>query len=216
MSLCLLGSSGAESSFEDASAFFNRLVDLCSTQNNADVLFLHLSQDMGFLDGLVDCISNNTGNLPAEQQIAAINALRALLLKSGEQLYDTSLEAYTPTPVPNMLSGIHEDLHNHLKTRAGSLAQRLVDDAKQPKKKADEAVFSTFRVCPPPLPSFVVFSRETACSQGVVVWLLGRFSLHDPQSPPSGGACGADAAEPSGSAGQLHRPSVEGPVRLAL
>jgi hypothetical protein len=142
----LLGSSGAESSFEDASAFFNRLVDLCSTQNNADVLFLHLSQDMGFLDGLVDCISNNTGNLPAEQQIAAINALRALLLKSGEQLYDTSLEAYTPTPVPNMLSGIHEDLHNHLKTRAGSLAQRLVDDAKQPKKKADEAVFSTFRV----------------------------------------------------------------------
>lgn len=137
---------GAESSFEDASAFFNRLVDLCSTQNNADVLFLHLSQDMGFLDGLVDCISNNTGNLPAEQQIAAINALRALLLKSGEQLYDTSLEAYTPTPVPNMLSGIHEDLHNHLKTRAGSLAQRLVDDAKQPKKKADEAVFSTYRV----------------------------------------------------------------------
>jgi hypothetical protein len=68
------------------------------------------------------------------------------LLKSGEQLYDTSLEAYTPTPVPNMLSGVHEDLHNHLKTRAGSLAQRLVDDAKQPKKKTDEAVFSTYRV----------------------------------------------------------------------
>jgi hypothetical protein len=60
---------GSESSFEDASAFFNRLVDLCSTQNNADVLFQHLSQDMGFLDGLVDCISNNTGNLPAEQQV---------------------------------------------------------------------------------------------------------------------------------------------------
>jgi hypothetical protein len=169
----LLGSSGAESSFEDASAFFNRLVDLCSTQNNADVLFLHLSQDMGFLDGLVDCISNNTGNLPAEQQIAAINALRALLLKSGEQLYDTSLEAYTPTPVPNMLSGIHEDLHNHLKTRAGSLAQRLVGDAKQPKKKADEAVFSTFRVRTstfpsPHNPSFVMFSRETACSRGAL------------------------------------------------
>lgn len=137
---------GSESSFEDASAFFNRLVDLCATQNNADVLFTHLSQDMSFIDGLVDCISNSTRNLAPEQQIAAINALRAILLKSGEQLYDTSLEAYTPTPVPNMLSSIHEDLHNHLKTRAGSLAQKLVEDAKQPRKKTDEAVFSTYRV----------------------------------------------------------------------
>jgi len=135
---------GSGSSFEDASAFFNRLVDLCATQSNADVLFSHLSQNMTFIDGLVDCISNR--NVSAEQQVAAINALRAILLKSGEQLFDTSLEAYTPTPVPNMLASIHEDLHQHLKTRAGALAQRLIDDAKEPKKKGEEAVFSTYRV----------------------------------------------------------------------
>lgn len=85
--------SGSESSFEDAAFFFNRLVDLCATQSNADVLFSHLSHNMTFIDGLVNCISNRDAS--AEQQIAAINALRAILLKSGEQLYDTSLEGKT-------------------------------------------------------------------------------------------------------------------------
>ncbi len=83
---------GADSSFEEASSFFTRLVDICSTQSCADILFVELGRDFSFVDGLVNCISNSSGNTPHEQQVACINALRTLLLKTGEQLYDTSLE----------------------------------------------------------------------------------------------------------------------------
>jgi len=131
----------ADSSFEYASAFFNRLVDQCATQTNADVLFSHLIHDTRFLDGLVDSISNSP---IYEQKVAAINALRAILLKSGEQLFDSALEAYAPTPVPNMLSGIQADLHSHLKTRTDILSQKLVDDSLIPARPPVE--FSTFKV----------------------------------------------------------------------
>lgn len=136
---------GAESSFEDAGAFFVRLVEACATQPHADVLFSDLGRDPTFLDGLVAAIANQSGKTSHDQQVACITCLRVLLLKSGEQLFDTSLEAYTPTPIPNMLGGIHHALHDHLKTRAGSLAQKLLDDA-QPKKHQQDVVFSTYRL----------------------------------------------------------------------
>jgi len=107
----------AISSFEDAHHFFIRLVEVCSTYNNADVLFMDLGRDFTFVDGLLAAIANKSGKIPPQQQIACIYTLKTLLLKSGEQLFDTSLEAYTPTPLPNMLAGIHDDLHQHLKVR---------------------------------------------------------------------------------------------------
>jgi len=66
----------ADSSFEYASAFFNRLVDQCATQTNADVLFSHLIHDTRFLDGLVDSISNS----PIYEQKVGPFASKLLLL----------------------------------------------------------------------------------------------------------------------------------------
>lgn len=52
--------SGAEASFEYASAFFVRLVEQCATQIHADILFSHLINDTRFIDGLLDCISQSS------------------------------------------------------------------------------------------------------------------------------------------------------------
>jgi len=135
----------AASSYEDACHFFVRLVEVCSTYNNADVLFMDLGRNFTFVDGLLSAIANSSGKIASQQQVACIYTLKTLLLKSGEQLYDTSLEAYTPTPLPNMLAGVHEDLHNHLKTRASSLCAKLVADANGP-NDAQPTLFSAYKV----------------------------------------------------------------------
>lgn len=82
---------------------------------------MDLGRDFTFVDGLLDAIANKSGTITPQQQVACIYTLKTLLLKSGEQLFDNALEAYTPTPLPNMLAGIHDDLHQHLKVLPFSL-----------------------------------------------------------------------------------------------
>jgi hypothetical protein len=136
---------GAEASFEYASAFFVRLVEQCATQIHADILFSHLINDTRFIDGLLDCISQSSDDA---SKIVAINALRTILFKSGEQLYDNSLESYSPTPVTNMLSCIQAELHNHMRTRVDVLVQKLTEESNRTGKQSPEVKFSNFRVSP--------------------------------------------------------------------
>eukprot|EP01087_Luapelamoeba_hula_P009297 TRINITY_DN2397_c0_g1_i3.p1 TRINITY_DN2397_c0_g1~~TRINITY_DN2397_c0_g1_i3.p1 ORF type:complete len:742 (+),score=202.89 TRINITY_DN2397_c0_g1_i3:141-2366(+) len=136
----------AESSFEDAGAFFTRLVELCSTFSNADILFTDIARDFAFVNGLMDAIGNKSGRVSKEQQVACIYALKALLVKSGEQLFDASLEAYAPTPLPNMLAGIHDELHEHLKSQITTLCNVVLEEAKVKGPQEPDTVYSSYTV----------------------------------------------------------------------
>eukprot|EP01089_Gocevia_fonbrunei_P022523 TRINITY_DN9141_c0_g1_i1.p1 TRINITY_DN9141_c0_g1~~TRINITY_DN9141_c0_g1_i1.p1 ORF type:complete len:694 (-),score=157.19 TRINITY_DN9141_c0_g1_i1:28-2109(-) len=124
----IYGDSGL-SSFEEASNFFVQLVEACSSYNSADVLFKELGQNFTFVDGLINGICNTSGKTPKEQQVACIHALRALVLKSGEQLFDQSLDAYTQTPLPNMLRGIRVPIHQRLHDKVKLLSEKILNDA---------------------------------------------------------------------------------------
>eukprot|EP00005_Dracoamoeba_jomungandri_P005080 CAMPEP_0174258370 /NCGR_PEP_ID=MMETSP0439-20130205/7367_1 /TAXON_ID=0 /ORGANISM="Stereomyxa ramosa, Strain Chinc5" /LENGTH=662 /DNA_ID=CAMNT_0015341847 /DNA_START=17 /DNA_END=2005 /DNA_ORIENTATION=- len=120
---------GSESSFEDASAFFIRVVEACSIQNNADIMFSELVENTTFLDGLMSCISEKNTKGRKRQQVSCIYSLQTLLLKSGEQLFNTSLEAYAPTPLPNMLTSIRTGLHAHLAQYITVFYEKLIANA---------------------------------------------------------------------------------------
>ena len=124
---------------------------------------MDLGRDFTFVDGLLAAIANTSSKIIPQQQVACIYTLKTLLLRSGEQLYDTSLEAYTPTPLPNMLAGIHDDLHQHLKvipfpspslqnkhfffhkTRAQALCAKLLADANGP-NDSQATPYSSYKV----------------------------------------------------------------------
>eukprot|EP01090_Pellita_catalonica_P010058 TRINITY_DN213_c0_g1_i1.p1 TRINITY_DN213_c0_g1~~TRINITY_DN213_c0_g1_i1.p1 ORF type:complete len:643 (-),score=92.13 TRINITY_DN213_c0_g1_i1:31-1959(-) len=142
----LYSEKGTES-FEEASDFFIKLVELVCSYNGADILFETLGQNPKFVYGLVDCIVNESGTSSKQHQTACVFALRSLLIKTGEQLYDQSLESMGQVVLKNMLSGVHDRLHEYLKSKVGALAQRLLSDADSANKRTDNNVqYNTYTV----------------------------------------------------------------------
>ncbi|KAL6062206.1 EF-hand domain-containing protein [Balamuthia mandrillaris] len=155
---------GAESSYEDASAFFIRLVESCCSFRNADVLFMDIGRNQSLVEGLLHAMTNQCEYpVSHDQQIACMYALRMLLIKSGEKLFDQSLEAYTPVPLPNMLTCVRNDLLNLLKSKAALLGDRLLvedgiytgsqlknkDSAVSKQKESGEFKYSSFVIKKP-------------------------------------------------------------------
>jgi hypothetical protein len=71
---------------------------------------------------LFQVICNKDKDYPEEQQKAAALVIRELLVKSGEKMFDQS----DLRPLPNMLSAIHDKLHEFGKPYASDLAELLV------------------------------------------------------------------------------------------
>jgi len=114
------------------SDFFIKLLEKLASLEMSGILFISLCRTSSFIDGLFKVI--NAGEESAyteEQQKAAANVLRELLIKSGEKILD---HTDITKPLPNMLSAVHDKLHDYAKPHIPKLAEVLVqiDNSKAP------------------------------------------------------------------------------------
>jgi len=75
------------------------------------------------MDGLFEVLENED-KYSAEQKQANAFVLRELLIKSGQKMFE---QADFSKPLPNMLSAVHDKLHEFAKTHATALSNVLIN-----------------------------------------------------------------------------------------
>lgn len=121
--------------------FFNKLLEKLSSFEMSGILFISLCRTSIFVDGLFKVATNTTDEYPLEQRQACSSVLRELLIKSGEKIFEQSEFA---RPMPNMLSAIHDKLHEHAKNHVADLCNALIFMDGQ--KKENIVPFSAFTI----------------------------------------------------------------------
>eukprot|EP01118_Nematostelium_gracile_P013660 TRINITY_DN5190_c0_g1_i1.p1 TRINITY_DN5190_c0_g1~~TRINITY_DN5190_c0_g1_i1.p1 ORF type:complete len:642 (+),score=169.38 TRINITY_DN5190_c0_g1_i1:118-2043(+) len=120
--------------------FFVKLLEKLSSFEMSGILFISLCRSSTFVEGLFRVATNPEGYPLAQRQTCA-NVLRELLLKSGEKMFE---HADFARPIPNMLSAIHDKLHDHSKVFVAPLCEALIYI--DGKKKENSIPFSAFVV----------------------------------------------------------------------
>jgi len=121
--------------------FFIKLLEKLSSFEMSGILFISLCRSSAFVDGLFKSATNVDEAYPLEQRQACANVLRELLLKSGEKMFE---HADFARPMPNMLSAVHDKLHDHAKAFIVPLAEALINMDSQ--KKENVIPFSAFTI----------------------------------------------------------------------
>jgi len=121
--------------------FFIKLLEKLSSFEMSGILFISLCRSSSFVDGLFKAATNTDDTYPYEQRHACSMVLRELLLKSGEKMFEHA--DYTK-PMPNMLSAVHDKLHDHAKAFIVPLSEALINLDLQ--KKESSIPFSSFTV----------------------------------------------------------------------
>lgn len=121
--------------------FFIKLLEKLSSFEMSGILFISLCRSSTFVDGLFKVATSIDDTYPFEQRHACAMVLRELLLKSGEKMFEHA--DYT-RPMPNMLSAVHDKLHDHAKAFVVPLVEVLINLDAQ--KKENAIPFSAFTV----------------------------------------------------------------------
>jgi len=100
------------------------LIEKLSQHELSGVLLISLCRTSSFIDGLFKTIISDDGTHTQAQKLACSSILRELLIKSGEKMFTEQTDFVRQ--VPNMLSSIHEKVHEYAKSYAGQLASVLV------------------------------------------------------------------------------------------
>jgi len=115
-----------------ASEFFVRLLEKLASHELSGILFINLCKNSNFVDGLFKVIVADDGTHPQNQKLACAHVLRELLIKSGEKVFDQSEFS---RPLPNMLSAIHDKVHEYSKPYVEPLCNTLINiDQKRTEK----------------------------------------------------------------------------------
>lgn len=121
--------------------FFNKLLEKLSSFEMSGILFISLCRSSTFVDGLFKGATCCTDSFPLEQRQACATVLRELLIKSGEKIFEHSEFA---RPMPNMLSAVHDKLHEHAKAHVPDLCNVLIHIDGQKREKS--IPFSSFTI----------------------------------------------------------------------
>jgi len=105
-----------------AGEFFIRLLDKLSSHELSGILFISLCRTPFFINGLFSAIL--ASETPAIQKQTCVRVLRDLLFKSSEKMYE---QADFSRPLPNMLSAIHDKLHQYAKCFVPDLCNLLIE-----------------------------------------------------------------------------------------
>jgi hypothetical protein len=106
------------------------------------VLFISLCRSTSFIDGLFKAVSSEDDSCSLEQRQACANVLRELLLKSGEKVFE---QTDFSKPIPNMLSAIHDKLHEHAIVHLEKLCT-VITNMENQKSVASSIPFSSYAV----------------------------------------------------------------------
>jgi len=120
-----------------AAEFFVKLLEKLASLEMSGILFISLCRTSVFTDGLFSRLINKDGDAKIEQQKACALVLRELLIKSGEKLFDQASD-FTK-PLPNMLSSIHDKLHDYSKVYITDLCNVFIE---MDDKKGNETALS--------------------------------------------------------------------------
>lgn len=115
------------------SDWFIKLLEKLSSFEMSGILFISLCRSSSFIDGLFNAACNR--ELSMKQRTACANVIRELLVKrslefvfsnftSGEKVYDQS---EFNRPMPNMLSAVHDKLHEHAKVHVKAVCDVLIE-----------------------------------------------------------------------------------------
>jgi len=122
--------------------FFIRLIEKLSSFEMSGILFINLCRMPAFIDSLFKLITSEDPKVFLAQRQAAASVLRELLIRSGEKMFEHPEFA---RPMPNMLSAVHDKLHDHAKGHIASVASVLIHmDATQRRDK--EILYSAYTV----------------------------------------------------------------------
>eukprot|EP01114_Cavostelium_apophysatum_P004845 TRINITY_DN1525_c0_g1_i1.p1 TRINITY_DN1525_c0_g1~~TRINITY_DN1525_c0_g1_i1.p1 ORF type:complete len:665 (-),score=256.94 TRINITY_DN1525_c0_g1_i1:84-2078(-) len=102
--------------------FFIRLMEKLSSIEMSGILFISLCRTSAFIDGLFAVLSQDD-KYAEPQRLACANVLRELLLKSGQKVFEPM---DLSKPLPNMLSAIHDKLHDYAKVHVVPLCNILI------------------------------------------------------------------------------------------
>eukprot|EP01119_Soliformovum_irregulare_P008018 TRINITY_DN2074_c0_g1_i1.p1 TRINITY_DN2074_c0_g1~~TRINITY_DN2074_c0_g1_i1.p1 ORF type:complete len:684 (-),score=225.62 TRINITY_DN2074_c0_g1_i1:92-1897(-) len=112
---------------------FIRLIEKLSSFEMSGILFISLCRMPAFIDSLFKLIVSDDPKVFLAQRQAAASVLRELLIRSGEKMFEHPEFA---RPMPNMLSAVHDKLHEHAKGHVTNVANVLIHmDATQRKDK---------------------------------------------------------------------------------
>lgn len=103
--------------------FFIRLMEKLSSIEMSGILFISLCRTPTFIDGLFNTLSKES-EFPFTQRQACANVLRELLLKSGQKVFE---HVDFTKPLPNMLSAIHDKLHDYAKLHVEEVCNILIN-----------------------------------------------------------------------------------------
>lgn len=121
--------------------FFIKLVEKLSSIEMSGILFISLCRTSSFIDGLFNAIETEEKYSQAQKQACA-SVLRELMLKSGQKVFE---QADFSKPLPNMLSAVHDKLHEYAKARVEGLCNVLVSvDGKRGNDNSIE--YSTYTI----------------------------------------------------------------------
>lgn len=161
-----------KASYQEAGEFFMKLIELCCSYDGAEELWKKLGTDDGaFIKGLAKAVVNESGKVPLKQQEVCTFALKALLVKSGEQLFEHPFDSLTQIPLQNMLSGIKDKVHSYLLDYVPKFCDKLLrmaEDATNSKENA--ATFSTYTI-----------QHKITFVQMALVDIIVELAINDPE-----------------------------------
>jgi len=110
--------------------FFVKLMEKLSSIEMSGILFISLCRTSSFIDGLFSVIEREN-DFPFSQRQACASVLRELLLKSGQKVFE---QVDFTKPLPNMLSAIHDKLHDYAKVHVVALCNIIIkmDNSESP------------------------------------------------------------------------------------
>jgi len=111
-----------------ASEFFVKLIDRLATNKMSGVLFVGICRTPTFVTSLFNVIISPPKKFKDEQRSAAALALRELLIKSGEKMFDQM----DLKPVLNMLTAIYDKLHEYAVPFVPAICQVLIASNEAP------------------------------------------------------------------------------------
>jgi len=124
------------------SEFFTKLIEKLSYIEMSGMLFISLCRTSAFIDGLFTVIESEDNKYPYDQKQACASVLRELMLKSGQKVFE---QADFTKPLPNMLSAVHDKLHDYSKVHVPQLCNVLISlDGKRANENSIE--YSTYTI----------------------------------------------------------------------
>jgi len=124
------------------SEFFTKLIEKLSYIEMSGMLFISLCRTSAFIDGLFSVIESEDNKYSFDQKQACASVLRELMLKSGQKVFE---QADFTKPLPNMLSAVHDKLHDYSKVHVPQLCNVLVSvDGKRANENSIE--YSTYTI----------------------------------------------------------------------